>query len=44
MIRALLRQARHELGILRLLGECTLVPLALFLAFAVPAALGETLW
>lgn len=29
MMRDIIRQARHELGILRLLGECTLVPLAL---------------
>lgn len=28
-IRSLLRQARHELGIVRLLGECVVIPAAL---------------
>jgi hypothetical protein len=39
-IRALLRQARHELGIVQLLGECVMIPTAIILFGALAAALG----
>lgn len=39
-IRALFAQARHELGLLRLLGECTLIPSAIILFGALAGAAG----
>lgn len=33
-IRALFAQARHELGLLRVLQECVVVPAALLILFA----------
>lgn len=34
MIRDIIEQARHELGVLRLLAECVFVPLALLFIMA----------
>lgn len=39
-IRALLRQARAELGIVQLLGECVLIPSALIIGLAIAAGAG----
>lgn len=39
-IRALFAQARHELGIARLLGECVLIPTSLIILFALCGAAG----
>jgi hypothetical protein len=39
-IRALLAQARQELGIVQLLGECVLIPAAIIIFGALAAAAG----